>query len=117
MNSAAEPSLSLHARLSGEAAILHVGGSVDAGTVHEMRTALAELVDAGHRRVVLDLSDVIFLDSTGLGAVVSTYSRLRAVGNAFAIVCPNDLVFRVFRITGLDDTLTICSTIEQALSA
>lgn len=117
MNSATEPPLSLRVRRVEGAAILHVAGSVDASSVQGLRSALFELVDEGHRRVVLDLSDVLFLDSSGLGAVVSTYARLRDAGNAFAVACPNDLVFRVFRLTGLDDALTICSTVEAALTA
>lgn len=97
------------------AAVVSAAGEVDATTVELLRPEIMRLADDGRIQVVLDLSDVTFLDSSGLGALVSGHRRLQLLGGRLGLVCRNDLVLRVFRLTGLDKVMLIVPTLEQAL--
>jgi anti-sigma B factor antagonist len=67
--------------------------------------------------VVVDLGQVEFLDSTGLGVLVGTLKRLRTVGGTFALVCSRDSVLKIFRITGLDLVFDLYDTVDAAVSS
>lgn len=97
------------------AAVVSTRGEIDATSVEQLRPELTALADAGHSQVVLDLTGVTFLDSSGLGALVSSHRRLQLLGGRLRLVCRNDLVLRVFRLTGLDNVMSIVPTLEQAL--
>lgn len=101
----------------GGASVVEVVGEVDATSVEQLRPELNRLADAGRIRVILDLSGVTFLDSSGLGALVSCHRRLQLLGGRLRLVCRNDLVLRVFRLTGLDKVMPISATLEEALAA
>ena len=83
--------------------IVHVcpSGEVDLATVGAIREQIDELTAAGFRRIVLDLSGVTFLDSTGIRLVVDLTGCARAEGWALAIVEGSTAVQQVFHITGL----------------
>lgn len=83
-------------------------GEIDAATVDPMKAKMAEAIDANPgSRVTIDFARVTFLDSTGLGALVSAMRRARSNGGdvALANVAPN--VRKVFDITGLDRVFDI----------
>jgi anti-sigma B factor antagonist len=65
--------------------------------------------------LVVDLSDVDFLDSTGLGVLIKAYSRQRDLDSGFAIVASADRITKVFRITGMDTALSVHPDLESAL--
>ena len=72
--------LSLSTRTVDDNTVLEVGGEVDVYTAPRLRERLVELVEGGARKVIVDLSRVEFLDSTGLGVLVGALKRLRAAG-------------------------------------
>lgn len=98
------------------AAVVSATGEVDAASVELLRKELTDLADADQVNVILDLSGVTFLDSSGLGALVSSYRRLQTRGGMLALVCRNDMVLRVFRLTGLNRVLPIFATLEEAFA-
>jgi stage II sporulation protein AA (anti-sigma F factor antagonist) len=76
----------------GEALVVRVAGALDVGSAEEFRAAVdASLADAPCRRLVLNLSRVTFLDSSGLGAVLGRLRRARAHGCEMAVVPPSGL--------------------------
>ncbi len=85
-------------RTAGGRAVLAVGGEVDLGTAERFRNALLEA--QGSPRVVVDLSAVTFLDSSGLHALVAAYHRVPA-GGELRVVGLRPNVRKVFEITGL----------------
>src|SRR5258705_309232 len=93
--------LSLSTYDSGDHTVLEVGGEVDVYTAPRLREKLVELVEQGARHVVVDLSRVEFLDSTGLGVLVGALKRLRAVNGTFGLVCAHERLLKIFRITAL----------------
>lgn len=77
-----------------------LGGELDIYTVAGFRRYLED-VDAGAAPVVIDLTDVTLLDSSGLGALVSLLNRVRAGDGQLGLICPHRRLRRVFEITGL----------------
>jgi anti-sigma B factor antagonist len=109
--------LSLSTYDSGDHTVLEVGGEVDVYTAPRLRERLVELVEQGARHVVVDLSRVEFLDSTGLGVLVGALKRLRAVNGTFKLVCAHERLLKIFRITALDRVFELYDTVEAATSA
>jgi len=91
-------------------------GDVDLVTAAELETELLETVDGGARRVVVDLTEATFFDSSAVHALVRVGERLQSGGRQLAVVCGNPVVNRVLDITGVDRVLPIHATIEQAMS-
>src|SRR6266536_215228 len=109
--------LSLSTRTVGDHTVLEVGGEVDVYTAPRLRERLVELVEQGARNVVVDLSRVEFLDSTGLGVLVGALKRLRAVNGTFKLVCPHERLLKIFRIAALDRVFEPYDTVEAATAA
>ena len=82
-----------------------------------MRDRIADLLDSGQHQLVIDLGGVEFLDSTGLGVLVAGLNRAREVGGSLSLVCPQERVLKLFRITGLDEVFTVHSTVDEALAS
>jgi anti-sigma B factor antagonist len=109
--------LSLSTRAVGDHTVLEVGGEVDVYTAPRLRERLIELVDAGAKHVVIDLSRVEFLDSTGLGVLVGALKRLRAADGSLGLVCAHERLLKIFRITALDRVFSLYDSVEAATAA
>lgn len=108
--------LSLSTRTVAGHMVLEVGGEIDVYTAPQLRERLVSMVDGGARRVVVDLGRVEFLDSTGLGVLVGALKRLRGVSGELLLVCNQERLLKIFRITGLDRVFTLYPTVEGATS-
>src|SRR5689334_14487449 len=108
--------LSLSTRTVADRRVLDVGGEIDVYTAPQLRERLIALVENGARQVVVDLTRVEFLDSTGLGVLVGALKRLRAVHGDLSLVCAQERLLKIFRITGLDRVFTIHDSVETATS-
>jgi anti-sigma B factor antagonist len=97
--------------------VVAVAGEVDVATAPSLRARLVELIAAGKINLVIDLEGVGFLDSTGLGVLVSTVKRVRSDGGDLSLVCANQHILKVFEITGLTSVFTIHATIGDALAS
>lgn len=91
-----------------------VGGAVDVYTAAQLRSALDAVISRGHTRLIVDLDDVDFLDSTGLGVLVARLKLVRVQDGWIRLVCSAEKILRVLRITGLDKVFPIHETIDQA---
>ena len=78
----------------------------------DLRQAVVAAVAGGARLLVLDLSDLDFVDSFGIGAVVGALKRLRQRGGDLALVCPSPRIRRVFEICDLDRILALHDSID-----
>lgn len=94
--------------------VVAVRGEVDLATAPTLKNRLLELVTAGATNIVVDLTATDFLDSTGLGAVVAAYKRVRAHDGQLKLVATSSRVKRVFEITNLDRVVPICASVEEA---
>lgn len=109
--------LSVSSRDEGQYAVVDVAGDLDLISAPALRKKLTSLFAEGHRLIVIDLSQVPFLDSTGIGVLVGAQWNVRRNDGNVRIVCSDPRVLRVFTITGLEQVFSIHDTVEQALSA
>jgi anti-sigma B factor antagonist len=107
--------LTLNTRTQGDHTVLEVSGEVDVYTAPALRDRISDLLDAGQHQLIVDLGGVEFLDSTGLGVLVAGLNRTREVGGSLLLVCPQERVLKLFRITGLDEVFSVHSTVDDAL--
>jgi anti-sigma B factor antagonist len=90
-------------------------GEVDLATVGDVREQVGELLSAGFTRVLLDLRQVTFLDSTGLRLIIEFVQSSQADGWQFVLIDGSAPVRRVFDVTGLRDQLPFVDAGEAAL--
>lgn len=100
----------------GGVTILRVSAdSLDALTVPEVRPVVELLADRGGIKVVLDMSSVRLIDSSGVGVVVGLFKRLRARGGALRVAGVTSQPNEIFRLMMLDKVLSPFATIDDAL--
>src|ERR1700761_9701488 len=97
--------------------VLAVKGEVDVYSAPRLREKLVELVSQGHRQIVVDMEGGDFLDSTGLGVLVGGLKRVRAHEGTLRLVCTQERILKIFRITGLTKVFPIHASVAEALSA
>lgn len=103
--------------IDGERHVLAVRGEIDLFTAPELKQVLAESIEAGRVRIIVDLTDTTFLDSTALGVLIGAVKRLRSRDGGLAIVNVDENISKTFEITGLDQIFTIVPTREEAVDA
>jgi len=109
-----EPTFSLTSTLDGDMLLVRVEGEVDMSSAPRLLDALNAVSDAV-RLVIIDLTHVSFLDSSGLNTLVRAQRQLAPRGIALRIVSPSDrVVRRVFEIAHLEDELTLVETVVDA---
>jgi anti-sigma B factor antagonist len=96
--------------------IVAVGGEIDVYTAPKLRDKITELVAAGTYDLVIDMEAVEFLDSTGLGVLVGGLKKVRAHDGSLQLVCNQDRLLKIFRITGLAKVFVIHESAEAALA-
>jgi anti-anti-sigma factor len=90
-------------------------GELDAYTVGQFREALAELSDV--TRLLIDLSDVPFMDSAGLGALIGGIRRAREADGDVAVACSRPTLTRLLHTTGFDRIVPVTETLDEAKQA
>ncbi|MEI2774509.1 MAG: STAS domain-containing protein [Tetrasphaera sp.] len=108
--------LTVDARRLGDIGIVTAAGEVDAHSARILRDALVAAITDGTIRLVADLSEVTFLDSSGLGVLVGKLKDVRVRGGELHVVAVHDRVVRVFAITGLDRVFALHDSLDSALT-
>ena len=103
--------------LDAERHVVSVRGEIDLFTAPDLKSALSEAIESGHTRIVVDLTDTTFLDSTALGVLIGAVKRLRSRDGALVIVNVDQNIAKTFEITGLDQIFTILATRDDAIAA
>jgi anti-sigma B factor antagonist len=98
------------------AIVIHLVGELDLYNAPDVREALLELCEERPERLVVDLAEVDFVDSTALGVMIEARARL-ADRRAFLLAAPGRETHRALTISGLDQHLAVHETVEEALEA
>lgn len=100
-----------------EPTVIAPEGEIDVASVGAFRRALSEAARVGVERLVIDLSDVSFIDSSGLGALVDIHNRLRRDRRQLVVVAPSGSVAAVLlELAGLRGRLSVFETRANALA-
>jgi anti-sigma B factor antagonist len=99
------------------ATIIAVGGEIDVYTAPKLRDKITELVADGVYDIIVDMEAVEFLDSTGLGVLVGGLKKVRAHDGSLELICTQDRLLKIFRITGLAKVFVIHDSADGALAA
>lgn len=99
----------------GEALIYRLRGSLDVATSPSVRAALVEAASNGSNKIVVDLTKVEFLDSTGLGALIGAHRRALEQGGSVSLVTSEGPISRLLNITGLLRVFPVYHTLEDAM--
>lgn len=107
------------ATVEGEWGVLVASGELDLAAEPDLHAHLRALRDGGVRHVIVDLRQVTFIDSTSLGALIGANRQLRGrePAGSLRVVCTDERVITVFRITGLLATFPMYASVEQARAA
>ena len=103
-------------KVDDETHVIAVTGEIDLFTAPEFKQRMSALIDAGRSRLVVDLSETTFIDSSSLGVLIGAHRRLKLRGGALLVVSDNEAITKTFKITGLDGVFTLTSSIDEALS-
>jgi anti-sigma B factor antagonist len=95
--------------------VVSLRGEIDAMTAPRLGSRLFGLADEGKRAVVVDLTEVSFMDSTGIGVLLNALRHFTVRHIQMVLVCPTARVLRPFEVTGLTGHLTIVDSREKAL--
>ncbi len=97
--------------------VIDAQGEIDIYTAPRLRDLLIDLVSKNNYHLVVNLEKVGFLDSTGLGVLVGGLKRVRAHDGSLDLVCTQQRILKIFRITGLTEVFGIHQTVGQAVAA
>jgi anti-sigma B factor antagonist len=95
--------------------VVHVGGDLDVYTAPRLKETLSGTM-AGGQRLVLDLSEVHFIDSTALGVLVGALRQSKEESGDFRLVVDDPYLLKIFRITGFNDLFRIFPQVADAVS-
>lgn len=99
----------------GDEAVISVAGELDSFTACELRAGITGML--GRKATVIDIRDVPFVDSAGLGALMGGIRRLREAGGEVALCCTHPGVLRLLLVTGLDRIVAITGSPAEARRA
>ena len=106
--------LKVNLRDEGNVAFVGVAGELELDTHTGLREMLIRLAAARRPAIVVNLAEVSYIDSTGMGVLIGGEKRANEYGGKFAVVCANEKILRLFRMTGLDRALRIFPSEEEA---
>ena len=109
--------LAVEVEQSERASVVRLVGELDADQTPALRRTLAEQVLTGPGHLVLDLSGLTFLDSSGLATLLAVHKGTSAAGTSFVLAAPSAAVTKVLAIAGLRSVLTTAPSVEAALAA
>jgi anti-sigma B factor antagonist len=101
----------------GAAWLVRLGGELDLYNADVLREALREIIGKTPERLVLDLAEVEFIDSTALGALIEARASVAEGKGALLLAAPGHETRRALQVSGLDRHLPVYDTVETALAA
>lgn len=97
--------------------ILTVAGEIDVYTAPQFKEAVNGIIAGGQKHLVIDMSDVTYMDSSGFGTLLSATRRLRPQGGTINLVKCNSSIDRILRITRLNTVFNTYESIDDAIKA
>jgi anti-anti-sigma factor len=108
--------MAIQTRREGDAAVVAVSGKLDMVTQEEFRNAVKEAIDGGAKRAVIDLGELTYVSSAGIGALAAIASDLKGRGGDLRVANLQGNVQRIFEICGIDKVVRVHRSVEEALT-
>ena len=109
-------SVDINTEHNGDAIVYRLRGSLDLATAPSVRAALLEAANEGKHDIIVDLSQLEFLDSTGLGALIGAHRRALEHNGRVRLIVGEGPIQRLLTITGLMRTFAVYGTLDAALN-
>jgi anti-sigma B factor antagonist len=109
-----ELSIDLKAEEGGETLVFRLRGSLDLATAPTVRAALMEATEKGRHHLIVDLTQLEFLDSTGLGVLIGAHRRTAERNGSLRLVINDGAIGRLLNITGLIAVFAVYHTLDDA---
>jgi anti-sigma B factor antagonist len=109
--------MSLQVTRQGDVVVIEVDGQLIVGNRQELKQKVLEECEAGARKILVDFAKAGYIDSSGLGVLVSLAKRLRELGGDLRLANLNDDLQTLFELTKLDSLFQIADTRERALES
>jgi anti-sigma B factor antagonist len=109
-----ELSIDVKSEDGGGRLVFNLRGSLDLATAPTVRAALTEATEKGSHDLIVDLAQLEFLDSTGLGVLIGAHRRTAERGGSFRLVVGEGSILRLLNITGLIAVFAVYRTMEEA---
>ncbi len=101
--------------MRGEVLVVHVGGEIDHHSAVSVRTSIdAKIMEEQPKRVLLELSSVDFMDSSGLGLIMGRYALVKQYGGSFAVLDPSPAVLKIMKLAGMERMISVLRTKTKA---
>jgi len=95
--------------------VLNLAGKIDIDSSPELKAKVLDLIEEGYMSVFIDFSKITFMNSSGLGSLISTIKEARLKDAGLIIINPTTFIKSLFKLTQLDKILTIYDSLEEAL--
>jgi anti-sigma B factor antagonist len=109
-----ELSIDLKTEDSGETHVFRLRGSLDLATAPTVRAAVMEAIEGGSHHLIVDLTQLEFLDSTGLGVLIGAHRRTAERNGSFRLVISDGPISRLLNITGLIAVFAVYHSVDGA---
>lgn len=109
-------SVEIKSEHDGDAIIYRLQGTLDLATSPSLKAALIEAADEGKHDILVDLSQLEFLDSTGLGALIGAHRRAIEHGGCVRLIVNEGPILRLLTITGLMAIFSVYASVDAALN-
>jgi anti-sigma B factor antagonist len=102
-------------RFGADACVVAVGGELDLHSVEPLRERLADVIESGCRRVLVDLMGVTFMESATLGVLLGAAKAMRSTGGLLVLVTDDTRITRTLEISGLAEYFHVESSLPEAI--
>jgi anti-sigma B factor antagonist len=101
----------------GDVAIVVLHGELDVALAPKLKTLLKETIEKGHKKIVVDMKDVLFVDSSCLGVMVNAHKLAVGLKSAIKFAQSSEQVRKIFELTRTDKHLSFHATIGEAIKS
>lgn len=109
--------LTLGNRTEGPATVVVADGEIDLSSIPQLSGMLDDLISGGNIDLIVDMTGVQFIDSTGLGVLVGARKKALAKDGSVQLACLQPKVLKIFRITQLTEIFPVHDTVADALAS
>jgi len=107
--------LNAHVKEVGGVPVVELEGEIDLSTSSIFKETVYQVIESGHNDVIIDLNELEFMDSTGLGVLVAALKKTSMAGGSIRLICNKRNILKVFTITGLDKVFSIYDNLQRCL--